>query len=43
MAPKVMNFHYSDFAMLVHIEVTEQRSCETTAPESDIKNRLRWC
>lgn len=33
---KVLIFHYSDFAMWLHIEVTEQGNCETTVPESDI-------
>lgn len=33
---KVLIFHYSDFAMWLHIEVTEQSNCETTVPESDI-------
>lgn len=33
---KVLICYHSGFAMLVHIEVTEQSNCETTAPKSDI-------
>lgn len=33
---EVLICYLSDFATLVHIEVTEQSNCETTAPRSDI-------
>lgn len=33
---KVLSCYHSDSVTLVHIEVTEQSNCETTAPKSDI-------
>lgn len=37
---KVLICYHSDFAMLVHTEVTEQGNCETTAPKSDIHAKI---
>lgn len=37
---KVLICYHSDFAMLEHIEVTEQSNCETTAPKSDILMKI---